>query len=201
MKVLFVITQFSLLFISCKSNSSLTLESKINFSEQDSTAIVSLVHTMYQWEDSVKHFEDFPLLADTDGKNYIGIDLEKQQLNEKIFVQSNYFSSQWIENYHQLALTMDSLLRNKIYQWPVGEMSTFITDANPWWEAQDVPENFPWSLSIEAIQYDGNEVSFLTRWWKDKTYAVRCKREQGVWKISYLQGFDPHRFFIYSNHQ
>jgi len=66
---------------------------------------------------------------------------------------------------------------------------------------QDVPENFPWLLSIESIQYDGNEVSFLKRWWKDKTYVVRCKKEQGVWKISYLQEFDPHRFFIYTNHQ
>ncbi|MBU3744857.1 MAG: hypothetical protein FGM61_10015 [Sediminibacterium sp.] len=198
MKVFFVSAQFFLLFISCQSNSSFTIENQTQFSEQDSIAIVSLMHSMYQWEDSVKHFDNFPLVEDASKNTYLGIDFDKQRNNETMLANSTYFSSQWITQYHQLASTIDSLLAKKIYEWPVGEMCSFTTDVNPWWEAQDVPENFPWSISIEAIQYDGREVSFLTRWWKDKTYAMRCIKEQGGWKISYLQGFDPHRFFIYN---
>ncbi|HQR00689.1 MAG TPA: DUF3828 domain-containing protein, partial [Ferruginibacter sp.] len=74
--------------------------------------------------------------------------------------------------------------------WLTNDLSPFGNDANPWCNCQDYPDDYWKRLTIRDIKAVGDSAVFSWTWGDDLRYRVKAKKENGNWKISYLQGFD-----------
>jgi hypothetical protein len=90
-------------------------------------------------------------------------------------------------------------IKSKEIQWLEGDMPPY-AGADPWCNCQDIPYDDPWDKIEIKFQSIDKENATLTWTWgnsdwsKDFNYKVKAKKTDGVWKISYLQGFDINEF-------
>lgn len=86
---------------------------------------------------------------------------------------------------------MDKELQDGSSLWPEGELSTFDTDDDAWCDCQDTPVDNYWTIiKINNLKINSNSADFKWTWGGDFNYSTKAAKENGVWKISYLQGFD-----------
>jgi hypothetical protein len=198
---------FGLLLFGCNQADNKTTsvkEEKVSNSTDDKEQIQNLIRQVLNWADTKSSIDLLPVLADSKDSVYIGFDLGKHKQNLAKLQQTNFFATEFIENYNQIILTLEKGLKNGNYdQWLVGDLPTFnfVSDVDPWTLSQDVPYDKP-------NPYDFIEVNFLNeekrevnwKWgklelntdpsWKEFVYKFRVVKENDKWKISYLQGFD-----------
>ena len=134
------------------------------------------------------------------------MDLKKHKLNIEKLKATHFFAAEFIENYNQIILTLDKKIRNKeIAKWHTNELPplNFASDVDPWSLCQDVPYDKPNPydfIKINVIALDNNKGKADWKWgkldsnedlgWKAFTYRFRVVKENGKWKVAYLQGFD-----------
>ncbi|GAB2536324.1 hypothetical protein [Spirosoma aerophilum] len=153
-----------------------------------------LVRSVYEWHETKSSMDDFDPLADKQQIRYMGID--KKKLNNRLneLKATNYFDGSFLDNYKSIGLTLDGKLKNKQLEWSVGDMPPFGNDSNPWCNCQDSPENYWKTLALINLNIDNDKATFGWTWGDDSIYKVKAKKSNGVWQISYLQGFDPTNF-------
>ena len=162
----------------------------------DKMQIENLVITVYKWHDSDTSKNDMAMITDQKDSVYIGIDLEKHKLRLIELKKTNFFSDEFIENYNKIVLTIEKKLKNKEFEWNVGELPPFGSDTNPWCNCQDYPDANPWDkIEFKFISLDKENATLTWTWgnpeWsKDFNYKVQSKKINGTWQIVYLQGFD-----------
>jgi len=177
---------------------------QIDFSK-DKEEIQNLIRQTLKWADSENSIDLLPVLTNKDGI-CIGIDLNKHKSNLDKLRATGYFANEFIENYNQIILELDKKLRNNEFeQWSVNELPPFrfANDVDPWTLCQDVPYDnpSPWDyVEIEVIELDNSNAQLVWKWgnlslntdsgWKKFSYKFRTVKENGKWKIAYLQGFD-----------
>ena len=202
-----------LTFLSCNQNKAANSNEKqaeidlISVGKQaDKEEIQNLIQQVLIWADSENAIELLPMQTDNKGANYIGIDLDKHTHNLKTLKATDFFATEFIENYNQLILTLDKGLKSGEYdKWAVGDLPpfTFANGINPWTESQDVPYDnpSPWNfIEIEELDMDKNNGEFNWKWgdldssvdssWKKFRYYFKVNKENDKWRISYLNGFD-----------
>ena len=98
-------------------------------------------------------------------------------------------------------MTLDKGLKTHKYdKWHTGELPTFsfANDVDPWCECQD---NLSWSLvEVDVINLNDKKGELNCKWgkseltrapdWKEFRYKFGVEKENGRWKISYIEGFD-----------
>ena len=198
---------FGLLLFGCNQADNKTTsvtEEKASTSADDKEQIQNLIRQVLNWADTKDSIDLLPTIADSKDSVYIGFDLDKHKQNLDKLRQTNFFATEFIENYNQIILTLDKGLRNGKYdQWLVGDLPTFIfaNDVDPWCLCQDVPYDKPNPydfIEINIINSDKGEVDW--KWgklelnsdtgWKEFSYRFRVVKENDKWKIAYLTGFD-----------
>jgi hypothetical protein len=174
--------------------------------EKDKEEIQLLIRNVLAWGESKKSFDLIPVLTDSKDSLCTGFDLEKVKTNLEILRSTGYFSAEFIDNYDQILLTLDKEMKNKKFTaWSTGELPpfNFANDVDPWSDCQDVPYDTPDAYSlIEAHVINLNKEQGILYWtwgqlpadvdtsWKKFSYKFKVKKEDGNWKISYLEGFD-----------
>lgn len=197
-----------LTFSSCnpKNNTVTATDNKlenIEHSDQpsDKEEIQNLIRAVLNWADSKNSIDILPVVSDSNDSIYIGLDLNKHKQNLEILKSTGFFATEFIDNYNQIILTLDKGLRNGKYEtWLVGELPTFIfaNDINPWCLCQD---NMDWNIvEVKIISLDnengelewywGNLSSETHESWKNFRYTFRVTKEDNIWKIAYMEGFD-----------
>jgi len=167
---------------------------------KDAEEIQKLMRGVLSWSESKESVDLLPILADGKDSVYIGFDMDKLKENLNKLKETGFFSTEFIENYNQIILTLDRKLRNKEYiEWLVGDLPPFkfANDCNPWWNGQ---EYFSLELVIvEKISLRKDEGEF---YFKCGSIGKECSGLEGYktrfrvvksenkWKISYMQGFD-----------
>lgn len=201
------ILTFVLLLFGCNQadNKRTTVpEEKETTSADDIEQIQNLIRQVLNWADSKNSIDLLPVLADSKDSLYIGFDLDKHKQNLNNLQKTNFFATEFIENYNQIILTLDKKLRNgKNEPWLVGDLPTFnfSSDVNPWTLSQDIPYDNPNPFDIVEIKLlNIDKWELIWRWgkpelitetsWKDFEYKFRVVKANDNWKISYLQGFD-----------
>jgi len=192
------------LTFSCSTqNSQTTLkeDNQIDYTKSnDNEEILKLVKQVLIWGDSKESIGLLPVLTDRKDSVYIGFDMIKLKSSLDKLKETNYFATEFIENYKQIIVTLDKKLRNGEYgKWLVGDLPPFIfaNDYSPWWNGQ---ESFSVQFgSIELISSEKNKGEFYFIC-GDKgsgcegmeNYKMRFSvvKENDKWKISYMEGFD-----------
>ena len=195
---------FGLLLFGCnQADNKMTsvTEEKATTSTDDKEQIQNLIRQVLNWSDSKNTIDLLPVLTDSKDSVYIGFDLDKHKQNLDKLQQTNFFATEFIENYNQIILTLDQGLRNgNYYQWLVGDLPTFIfaNDHSPWCNCQD---NDDWNkVEVRVIKLTDKEGELEWTWgnlnadthssWKEFAYKFRVVNENDKWKIVYLTGFD-----------
>lgn len=166
----------------------------------DSIVLTTLVRNMYEWhERSFNGVADFaPKKVDPADTVYKSIDWTAHNNIVDRLKRSGFFASDFIEIYQKIALQIDTALKSGTALWPEGELPTIgALEGDPWVNGQDIPaENYWEKLTLTNIQFHKNEASFKWVVGDDYKYAVKAKKENGVWKISSLEGLDPKNYAI-----
>lgn len=181
-------------------------EEKITISTDDKEQIQVLIREVLNWAEGKNSIDLLPVHADSKNNLYIGFDLKKHKQNLEKLKQTNFFATEFIDNYNQIIVTLDKRLRNGNYDpWLVGNLPTFIfaNDVSPWTMCQDVPYDKPNPfdfIEVNIISLEKNNAEASWHWgnleqnadksWKDFSYKFKVVKENNKWKISYLTGFD-----------
>ena len=159
----------------------------------DKQQLETLIRKTYEWIDTKSEGPDFDVIENHKGDKYIGLNLKahNKKLNE--LKKTNFFSKKFLDNYNNIGLKIDDNLKTNKMEYFVGDLPPYGNDSNMWCECQDNPEEYWKTLKLTDLKIDTNKASFNWIWtaWKEGSkYKVRAIKENGVWKIDYLQGFD-----------
>lgn len=163
--------------------------------QQDSIALLQLTQRLYRWHETANETGDFdPELTKPTDTVYAGLDQKAHQQRLKDMAETGLFARLFLDRYDQLAAILDREMRNGALVWYVGELPPFGNDADPWCNCQDTPENFLQGIRIVHVSFNKDTASWSWHSQDGTGYRIRALKEQGQWKILYLEGFDPAGF-------
>lgn len=183
-----------------------TSEKALNSSD-DKEQIQILIRKVLKWGDSLQ-VGLLPGVVDTKKKVITSLNLSTHRLDLAKLRASGLFAAEFIENYNKVILTIDKRLRNGKQQWLDGDQPDFgfSRDVNPWCGCQDVPYDKPNPfdfVEVNVLNRNTSSVEATWHWgklpessdpswkeWKDFSYRFRAVKENGEWRIIYLEGFD-----------
>lgn len=194
---------FGLLLFSNATLGQNDLNSKIPEDQrEDVDRIKELIRNMYLWQDA--HLAmDLDMISDENDSLYLGFDVDQLEFRLQELKSSGFFSEGFVANYARIFRTIDQRLKDREIDYFVGDLPPFGNGANPWCNCQDVPYDAPnpWAMiEIETLDFDDDHGSFLWKWggldfeevadWQVFLYNFQVVKENGVWKIDALEGFD-----------
>jgi hypothetical protein len=171
----------------------------------DKEQIRDLIRKAIAWAEGDTSINILPILMDSKDSIGIGFDLKKLGVTLTKLKASGFFLAEFIENYRQIILTLDKKIKNKEVEYTSGELPNFgfANDVDPWTLCQDVPYDKPnpyTLLEVKVVSLDNNAGELVWTWgnpdktkpldWKGLSYKFKVKKEDGKWKIAYMQGFD-----------
>ena len=173
---------------------------------KDKREIKFLIRQVLNWSESTKTIDLLPTLVDKKAKFYTGFDLVKHKQNLQNLKATNLFAVEFIDNYNQIILTLDKRLKKGEYgKWLAGDLPSFnfANGTNPWSGCQDVPYDKPNPfnfIEVETVKLENIKGVMNWKWgnlqhdtdpsWKKFKYKFRVVKENKIWKISYLEGFN-----------
>lgn len=185
-------------------NNQISTVDSLNASAQKQE-IQDLIRKVLNWKDSDTTFRMHPYLADNKD-SLIGFDTKIISKNIAILKSTGLFANAFIDNYKNLVSTLDKKIRSGEYgECYANELPPykFANDVDPWTLCQDIPYDNPNPsdfVEVIVLKLDNNNGELNWKWgrlnsnvstdWKNFTYRFKVTREDGKWKISYLQGFD-----------
>jgi hypothetical protein len=177
---------------------------------KDKQEIQKLIRNLLIWAEDGKGVPDLlPFVINRQDSTVTGFDLSKLKGVDDSLKNTGFFSKEFINNYNQIIQVLDRRMKDKkITPFSTGEIPPFgfHTDADPWCDCQDVPYDHPNAYSlvdVHIIELNNESGKMYWTWgslpkdvspdWRTVTYKFNVIKEEGKWKISYLQGFDIKR--------
>jgi len=159
----------------------------------DKQQLETLIRKAYEWIETKSSKIDFDVVENKKGDKYVGLNLKAHNKKVEELKKSNFFAQEFIDNYNKIGLKIGDNLKTKKMEWLVGDLPPYGNDANMWCNCQDNPEEFWKTMKLTNLKIVNNKASFSWIWteWKESpVYKVKAVKENGIWKISYLEGLD-----------
>jgi hypothetical protein len=158
----------------------------------DSVGLLNLLKDVYRWH--AKN-QGNPIDFDVIVKDSFQTGLNYDSFNKTLSAlrQTNYFSTSFIDNYKKIADYINNKLTSANPKY-FNEINFYSQDTDPWTGFQD---DFPdmWDkFTITEYKSAENSASLIwrvrTNDWTSEKYAVGFTKENGKWRVAYLEGFD-----------
>jgi hypothetical protein len=207
MKKLLLVFLVTVLFSSCKDEKkienkfgveSLSANHKISIDNDAAVKeeIAQLIIKAMHWAESEQSINLLPIKV----KDSIctGFDYDKHNQNVSKLKATGFFAQEFISNYDAIIKTLDSkIISGEFDVWNVYELPIFIfaNDVDPWCMCQDVPGDWN-NLKIGIKKLNDTSGKFFYYFGEelpgdgDYRYDFNAINESGIWKISYMYGFD-----------
>lgn len=164
--------------------------------------IEALIRDVYVWrEDSLPY--EIDMIADENDSLYLGFDVVHLQFVVEKLKSTAFFTEGFIANYEKIYLTINQQMKDHTIEYFVGDLPPVNDGADPWCNCQDVPfdDPNPWTLiHVKPVDFQEDRGVFLWEWggidldetsgWKGFLYLFNVVKENGEWKIDYLEGLD-----------
>jgi hypothetical protein len=202
---------FGILIFSCSTTNGQTSLATVKNPTSvisDKEQIKKLIRQALHWAHTDKVIPLLPVQPDSKDSLVIGLDLVKHKQNLNTLLKTNLFSSEFINNYNQIILTLDKGIKNGKYEpWLMGDLPPFVFgdqgEVDPWTMSEDYPYDIanPFALiEIDIINLNQDKGLIKWRWgkldkntdpsWKTFSRKFKVAKENNTWKIAYLEGFD-----------
>jgi len=165
-----------------------------NTSDSDSAAFAVLIKKMLKWHEADRSGDFLMISNPKDTVYYSGLDWTANKKRMRELFETNFFTKDFLENYQAIALHLDKELKQNKIKYRIGELPPYGNEANEWCNCQDYPSNIWQRLQITNIKIDNDTATFQWTWGDNFYYSVNTKKENGSWKISYLERFDIKNF-------
>lgn len=157
----------------------------------DSVKLTALVRSLYKWHETAPRPDGFvPLKKNPVDTLNTRMDLAANNKAIRELKQTGLFADDFLTDYRNIAVRMDRELRDGSSLWPDGELPTFNDDVDEWCNCQDFPDNYWEKLTLADLKFNDNEADFKWTWGDNFFYHTKAKKIAGIWKISYLEGYD-----------
>ncbi|WP_345057447.1 hypothetical protein [Hymenobacter glaciei] len=173
-----------------------TIQKHVN---ADSIQLTTLIRDIYEWHETKHRNVGFPFKGNFPSDSvFTGIDWDAYNKESEIFRQTNYFSQEFLNRHRAIATTIDSSVKKASVEWRNFNdgIPLWSTDADDWCGCQDSPDEYWKQLSISNLKLSNNNTAVFNWAWGIKdgveppfTYKMKAKKENGVWRISYMDGF------------
>jgi hypothetical protein len=180
-----------------KTESNHTVNIQVGDSVRNKEEIEMLIKNVLKWADSKQVIPLLPAIVKD--SICIGFNLDALEKNLIRLEGTGFFASEFIQNYNKIILTLNQKIKNNEFaKWNVYELPSFrfANGFNPWCECQD---NLDWNL-VEVKIMNNDNGKMIWHWgslgknydesWKKFEYRFRVVKEDGKWKIAFMQGFD-----------
>jgi hypothetical protein len=159
--------------------------------KDDSIKITALVRSLYKWHETAPRPDGFvPLKKNSVDTLNTSMDLAANNKAIKELKETGLFVDDFLTDYRNIAVRMDKELRDGSSIWPDGETPSFQDDVDEWCNCQDYPDNYWEKLTLADLKFNNDEADFKWTWGNNFFYKAKAKKIAGIWKISYLEGFD-----------
>jgi hypothetical protein len=161
-----------------------------------------LVKNLYKSIETVRYatVDSYPV-SDEKDSIYICLDFVQVDANIRALKKTDFFANEFIENWEKLTVFIDKKLKSAEEEWLIGDMSPFWgSDVDRWCLCQDIPnDNFWEDMQFDFLEMDNQQATLTWTWgnseWSENfNYKIRVIKENGTWKIAYMQGFDINNF-------
>ncbi len=163
----------------------------------DSIELTNLTKKVYEWYMNDEN-DEFPYqyLKNQD-TIYSGIDWQKYEISIKKFEKTNFFTKEFYSKHRDIAQKLDVSIKKTDVKWRnINDgIPTWESGADNWCNCQDYPDNYWKIIRIDSLKIYNEIANFIWTWDKETskdshTYKITAKKENGVWKINYLAGFE-----------
>lgn len=161
----------------------------------EQSRIQNLVEEFYEWYETRYEKNDFAPVADPENLQYTGMDIKKHHDRLDVLRRTGFFANEFLDNYDRIMQAVDSGLKSKELEWPVGDLPPYGNGANPWYNSQDTPDSYWKQITINNIYIDNEVATFSWSWDERFSYKMKAVRENDHWKILYMEGFDMEELF------
>lgn len=161
----------------------------------DSVELTTLMRNLYKWHET--EIEDKNALYDFPTSKtvsfYTGIDWTGHKKRLVELEKTNFFSQEFFNTYNYIALQIDSFIKINKEKIDFQHIPDFDSDADDWCRCQWSPDNYWKSIFIKDLKIINDSASFKWDWVPSRhdLYSVKAKKVNNVWKVSWLQGFQP----------
>lgn len=190
LKFLVLVTAFLSFSCNQKSKKPLNIKQTSVPTSDDKEALQQLLRRMYEWHETKNSQHDLIPLKKSGDSLYIGIDLNDHKKRLWELQQTSFFTDRFINDYNSTVTIIDNKIRNKTINWQIGELPPFGNGANPWCNCQDNPNDYWKILTISKISINNNIATLSWTWGGDFEYRVKAAKQEDVWRIENLEGFD-----------
>ncbi|MBX3162932.1 MAG: hypothetical protein KF900_00495 [Bacteroidetes bacterium] len=198
-------TVFTILTILCLTScdNSANKENTQSIINADSIELTTLVRDVYEWHETKYRKNGFPFKHNTDSI-FTGVDWDTYAKEMAVFKKTNFFSESFFAKHRALAMSTDTSIKQTSIEWrnvkdgiPIWE-----TDADDWCNCQDYPDNYWTFLLLKDITIKHDTATFKWTWdnngnndefFSNHEYEMKAVKENGTWKISYMEGFKNYR--------
>jgi len=191
MKSFFLFLFVAALTVSCNHGNSVH-----NPQPGDSAEVITLMKDVYRWHDKNQgSLTDFLVIVKDSFQ--VGLDYDTLTRTMDVLKQTNYFSSTFLSNYKKLADLVNHKLISANPKY-LNEINFDFQDADPWTNFQDSEPGY-WD-TFKITDYKSTADSASLKWliqtnnWSSEAYSVGFSKENGKWKVSYLEGFDLKKY-------
>lgn len=159
--------------------------------------LTQLVNKTLDWTALPDNFALLPVVEKD--SVYTGFDLVEHAENLKVLKHTGYFSKEFIDNYDNIIKELDRKTKsNEFGIWQANDLPpfSFANDVDPWCNCQDDPGGVNAPLKVGIISLNGDSGKFFYYYGNKEadankySYKFNAVKENGSWKISYMEGFD-----------
>ena len=169
-------------------------DSLSSISSRDSLELDSLVVKLMKWHESDNQTEFDAIKTNPGDSIYSGIDWTAHKKRMAELSKTNFFTAGFLTNYNNIAVHIDKELKTNPTKYYEGDIQPWAYDTNEWCNCQDFPDSSLEKIKIVDLGLYGDSANFKWTWGDSSYYSVRTKKENGSWKISYLERFDIQKF-------
>ena len=186
---------------SCSNSESTKIAEKVTIQKHvntDSTQLTTLIRNIYEWHETKYRNVGFPFKGSSPTDSvFTGIDWDAYNKESETFKKTNFFSQEFLNRHRAIATAIDSSIKKASVKWRNSNdgIPLWSTDADDWCGCQDSPDEYWKQLSINNLKLSNNSAVFNWAWGIKEgidppfTYKMKAEKENGVWKISYMDGF------------
>jgi hypothetical protein len=193
-----LLTGIAVLLFACKGEIRLPAgrEERLNPVGLWQEQIVERIKEMYRWRISTETDREWPFQFHPSDSVCSGLEEGSFRAQMESYRKSGFFTESFLENYQRMARCLEQKTTTGQLRMRISDPEPF-SQGTPWFASVFLPTDNPVEEMVfrfDAITQDHASLGWIWGFYthaRSRPYNMEVIRQNGVWKINYMEGFDP----------